>query len=241
MEDDYLGQMLQQQASIDEDEQDSQNCDATQEEPDNTLLEDSNMYNNPSNVNNLGRTAKWIPSESQQENTNKDGNMFAFVSQADGPMLSAKCKQQIMVLNYILETMPNRKRVLRTSSLVPTFDSDDVLTTLVERVVLSSDEMDLMEGARDDIGSTRVDAIPLDKVCDFRKNYALLGYVEQSVKLGEIVVSPVYAKYTVDGADQTMVYWLVMIKTRRCFDFSGHVSDIVATQVRDSRHLFSMF
>jgi hypothetical protein len=69
-----------------------------------------------------------------------------------------------MMLNFLLETMPHRRRVLRTAHLVPSFDTEDMLTGLVERVKLSQDVMDIMEGERADIGGTRVDSIPFHKV-----------------------------------------------------------------------------
>jgi hypothetical protein len=183
------------------------------------LLAESDIYNDPQNVNNMGRTAKWIRSEEHQENTSIDGNTYAFVSRADGPMLGSMCKKVIMALTWVLETSPHRRNILRTADLIPSFDSEDRLVSLVERRILSDTEMDLMEGARDDIGAMRVDAIPLTRVCDFRSDYALTGYVEHSVKLGEIVVSPVCARYTVDDIEHSSVYWLVLVKTRRCFDF----------------------
>jgi hypothetical protein len=253
----YVDEMLSQQAGMDADEWGGAEPPATLDDaepevdqvkdsamyddavPEVDLLKESAIYDDPSNVNNLGRTAKWVPSESRQANTDRDGNMWAFISRADGPMFSAKCKQQIMVLNYLLATLPHRKRLVRTQNLVPTFDSEDILTGLVERIALTTDEIDLMEGSRDDIGAMRVDAIALDRVCDFRSDYTLLGYIERAVQLGEILVSPVCAKYTLDGAECTIVYWLVMLRTRRNFDFAGHVADTISNQV--SLFLFFVF
>jgi len=199
------------------------------------LLAESDLYNDPNNVNNMGRTAKWVVSEEHQQHTPVDGNTYGFISRADGPMLGSTCKKTIMALTWVLETAPHRKNVHRTSTLIPSFDSEDRLSGLMERKVLTNDEMDIMEGARDDIGEMRVDAIPLSRVCDFRSDYVLTGYIEKSIKLGEIFVSPVCVRYTVDEVDCSAVFWLVVLKTRRCFDFSGHVYDIVSTQVISTR------
>jgi hypothetical protein len=231
-DDSYIDEAINQEAAIDDE--------ATQDhEPyidddagtARDLLAESDIYNDPNNVNNMGRTAKWVLSEEHQENTSIDGNTYCFISRADGPMLGPMCKKAIMALTWVLETAPHRKNVHRTSNLIPSFDSEDRLTGLVERKMLTLDETDLMEGARDDVGEMRVDAIPLSRVCDFRSDYALTGYLEQSTKLGEMVVSPVCVRYTVDEVDCSAVFWMVLLKTRRCFDFSGHVWDIVSTQV----------
>jgi hypothetical protein len=71
------------------------------------------------------------------------------------------------------------------------------------------------------------------EVCDFRcsDGYGDLGYIEKPVQLGEILVSPVCAKYTLDDVEQSMVFWLVMFRPRRSFDFAGHISDIISQQV----------
>jgi hypothetical protein len=161
-EDDYVMNMIEREAVIDEENFGSQQRGVSQDGR--ALVEESNLYDDPNNVNNLSRVAKWLPTEWHQENTNRDGNMTVFISRADGPMWSAKCKEQIMALNYIMQNAPHRRRVLRTGTLVPTFDSDEKLTVIMERTSLSPDDMDIMQGARDDIGNTRVDAIPLDKV-----------------------------------------------------------------------------
>jgi hypothetical protein len=116
------------------------------------------------NSNNNSRTFKWTPIETVQQNTIRDGYTYVFISQAEGPMLSAKAKQQVMVLNYLLETPPTKKRVVNTSTLIATFNSDNRLETLVEKVVLDSLTMDIMVGGREAVGTMRVDAIPLHQV-----------------------------------------------------------------------------
>jgi hypothetical protein len=244
-EGDYVDEMIMDQAEIDKEQNEMEGTQMSEENfggtPVCSLLNESMIYDNPCNVNNLSRSAKCLLDESGHANTERDGNMWAFVSRADGPMFSAKCKEQIMVLNYITETMPHRRRLLRTASLIPTFDSEDVMTNLVERIVLSNDELDIIEGTRDDIGGMRVDRIPLEKICDFRNGYNGVGYTEKSVKLGEILVCPVCTKYSIADAEQTMVFWLVIYKARRCFDFSGHVSDIISTQVFFCSLFFTCF
>jgi hypothetical protein len=73
--------------------------------------------------------------------------------------------------------------------------------------------------------------MPNAQICDFREDFITDGYIEKSVKLGEILVSPVCAKYEVDGVSGSKVFWLVMLKTRKNFDFAGHVYDFVSNQV----------
>jgi hypothetical protein len=117
------------------------------------------------NSNNSSRTFKWTPVETVQENTERDGYTYAFISQAEGPMLSAKAKEQIMVLNYVLETPPSRERVMATAFLVPKFNSDNQLESLVERIPLSTTESVCMKGVQQDAARKRVDCIPFDMVC----------------------------------------------------------------------------
>jgi hypothetical protein len=69
------------------------------------------------------------------------------------------------------------------------------------------------------------------QVVDFRQNLDSITFVEKTVKLGEILVSPVCAKYDVAGVGHSKVFWLVVVKTRRCFDLAGHIHDIVTNQV----------
>ena len=75
-----------------------------------------------------------------------------------------------MALNFVLETPVHKKRVLNTSSLVATFNSENQVETLVERTPLTDNERDVITGARDDIKDMRVDSIPIDTVrlCDLR-------------------------------------------------------------------------
>jgi hypothetical protein len=129
------------------------------EEPTKTVPDDA-----INNSNNNSRTFKWTPIESVQENTTSDGYTYVFISIAEGPMLSTKAKEQIMVLNYLLETPPDRRRVLNTDSLIASFNSENQFEMLTQRILLDLNTRDLMEGARDGCESMRVDAIPLDQV-----------------------------------------------------------------------------
>jgi hypothetical protein len=174
--DEYLESMLAEQDDLDaerelqeqQEQQEQQGDDAPQDSPfAANPLEESDIYDDPNNVNNLARSMKWVPSDSKQENTDVDGSTYAFISLADGPILSKKCGEQIFMLNWLMRNPPHRRRIARTSQMVPAFDSDDNLTTLMERVKLSDDEIYIMEGAREDIGGMRVDAIPLDKVFSY--------------------------------------------------------------------------
>jgi hypothetical protein len=195
------------------------------------MITDPDLMDDINNFNNQSRSFKWTPKTRNKCNTKNDGAMYGFLSPADGPMLSAKAKEQIMVLNFILETMPHQRRILQTPTLVSSFDSDGIMTLLMERVTMTKNEIDIMQGARDDMGNMRVDSIPLDKVCDFRNGEGMLGYVEKSAQLGETLVAPVCVKYEIEGVETSKVFWLVLLKTRRCFDFSGHIGDIVAKEV----------
>jgi hypothetical protein len=172
-DDGYLASMLTQQAELDAEKEleEEEGLWDDQQAPSVRVpleMEESDLYDDPNNVNNLARSVKWIPSYIKQENTGVDGNTYCFISTARGPLFSNMCQRQLCVINYLLKNPPHRRRILRTSQLVPTFDSEDNLTTLMERVKLTTDEVDIMEGARQDVGGMRVDAIPLDKVvlCD---------------------------------------------------------------------------
>jgi hypothetical protein len=116
------------------------------------------------NSNNSRRTFKWTPVDTVQENNDRDGYSYVFISQAEGPMLSAKAKEQIMVLNYVLETPPSRERVMGTSLLTPKFNSDNQLESLVEKIHLASTESVCMLGAQQDAARKSVDCIPFDMV-----------------------------------------------------------------------------
>jgi hypothetical protein len=172
-DDDRMQRLLGTQEDIDREDEDDQDYDMRSEDghhgADPLQLEPEELTNlvpanDINNSNNASRTFKWTPIESVQENTTRDGYTYAFMSLAEGPMLSTKAKEQIMVLNYILETPPSRRRVLNTDSLVATFDSDNQFETLTERIRLEHNEMDIMQGGRDICESMRVDAIPLDQV-----------------------------------------------------------------------------
>ena len=165
--DNFIEKSLATEAEIDT-EANGNRQDADDDGQDGDPLEESWMYNNINNCNNMSRFGKWVPSERVQENTSSDGYIYTFISPADGPMLSPKSKEQVMVLNYLLQTPPHRRRILNTSSLVATFTSDGYLETLVQHVPLTEDEQDVMEGAREDIGNKRVDCIPLNQVCVLR-------------------------------------------------------------------------
>lgn len=122
-------------------------------------------YDDLDNSNNMSLSYKRVDIADVQSLRDIDGYPFVFMSKADGPMLSSQCKEQIMILNYVLNYPPSKKRLLSTKNLVPSFSAENIFEKLVHRAEISEEEIDLIEGSRIDLEGTRVDHISFNQVC----------------------------------------------------------------------------
>jgi hypothetical protein len=185
----------------------------------------------------------------------QDGYTYCFLSEAEGPMLSSMAKKQILMLLHVINAPVHRKHVVETKELKPHFcQSDKTLEKLILSVFPGAGA-DLEDNIRHNIDAP-VNDIPFEAVCDYKASSdvsairaatgdddeedggfaaaaAASSKLECPVDVGEILVSPVTASFTTTAAGpegavaSRRTYWLVMLKTRICYDFAGHVHSLV--------------
>lgn len=97
----------------------------------------------------------------------------------------------------------------------------------------------------------QVNEIPFDMVCDFREEVLILAracaagrpktecgccgnaqkaetkQIELHVDVAEIILAPVRAWYTESGERKQKTFWIVAIKTKVCYDLSGHIASLL--------------
>ena len=113
MSQDNLDQLLREQEEIDEEQQEEAQCaqDGPLFEEDNgptvhksgtsELMQESEWMDRIDNSNNMSRSLKWTCKGMNQASGPNDGDTKCFISNADGPMLSTKAKEQLMALNWV--------------------------------------------------------------------------------------------------------------------------------------------
>lgn len=138
-------------------------------------------------------------------------------------------RKQILVLLHVIIGAPiHKKHIAETAQLKPQFSpGDGTLEKLVEEVDLGFNPYERAGTDERDIG-VAVGEIPFNSVCDFREGVMGSCKVQRPVSVGEILVSPVTASYEdKEGEAQRKTFWLVMLKTRRCYDFCGHLGSLL--------------
>lgn len=213
------------------------------------------LYTNPLNSNNMSRSLKIVDVKDVQELGESDGYLYAFLSEAEGPMLSSMCQKQILVIMHVLNSPICPSHVVRTKTLNPVFSKGE---GVLEKLMETMDEASArdVDGYNEAVGGA-VGDIPFDLVCDFRDNAAPGERLQRVASVGEILVAPVTAKYTVkvnlfsrmlhcapkqigntllvQGRELRKTYWMVILKTRRCYDFAGHIFSMVMGNSKDEK------
>ena len=65
-------------------------------------------------------------------------------------------------------------------------------------------------------------------VCDFRDGVAHTREDMRNVDVGEIIVAPVAVRYdTEEEEGQQSVFWLVVLKTVSCYNFTEHLASLI--------------
>lgn len=181
------------------------------------------LYTNPLNSNNMSRSLKIVDLKGMQELKRSDGYLYTFLSEAEGPMLSSMCQKQILVLMHVINSPIYPSHVVRTSTLRPTFSKGD---GFLEKLMETTDDPLHGLGTNRELMGLDVGSIPFDVVCDFRDNGGA-DMNQRVTSVGEILVSPITVRYKMNGNDMRKTYWMVILRTRRCYDFAGHLFSLV--------------
>lgn len=178
------------------------------------------------------------------------GYLYGFVSPIDGAKLSEMAFNTLQVLNYIINTPPNGKCILDTPTIITEMDKKDDVLRGLKRVSRNRDPLEAVELIW---RNGTIDELPRDCLCTFRTEEERDRVNEEMLPLGEIFLSPVHVKRfshktgEADGkgrrGDQVTMdnFWLVLLKTRRSFDFVGHIREMLVTLEKKRRDKNSQY
>lgn len=197
---------------------------------------EEDVYNDPRNVNNLSRSFKVIDPVSAILLDENDGPIFAFMSKMDGPLLGLMAVKQIMMLMHITEGNIFQDQIFDTEQMVAKFGGPgQTLKKLVKRTKLPPNVHPYARNTQtySQVLERAVTEMPHDVVYDFREEMSVMQYENRVIKVGEILVVPVHARYKEGGEPRRKSFWMVILKTRKNYDFVGHVMSIINGHKQD--------
>ena len=181
-------------------------------------------YTHPRNVNNLSRSFKIVNIEDVMNIFGNDGYIYTFLSRADGPMLSPMAVNHIMMIQNVINSNIYSDHVFATENLEPIFNSSDkTLHKLMETIEVRDHPYTEDPHTYVDELSKRMDRMDTDIIKDFRQDSEKMKKIKRSVPVGANLVAPVCASFEEDGEELIMGFWLVMFKSKKNYDFGGHM------------------
>ena len=189
-----------------------------------------------------------------------DGYVYFFNSVAEGPMMSTMTLKHILMLLHIIHSYVPEQCIVETENLKPTFDKQGGLELLTERVQMTHEEWQELSSKQEDYSQLALHDVPAD--ISFNLSYSqTLGnkYKERPVDVADIFVAPVCVSYKItkvtlihstlimatankrmqEGSnkpeDRATCFWLVMLKTRKCYNFNEHLRYMVNELDKEDR------
>lgn len=167
----------------------------------------------------------------------RDGYAYFFNSVAEGPMMSTMTLKHILVLLHVINSFIPEECILETEYLKPSFNDQGGLEKLVEKIPLSDEEWDQARAQHNSMRNLAVCDVPMDQVFNTMMVQDADDDVHQEgargrkkrfrtrpVPVAEILVAPVCVAYdTIDGNGKNTCFWLVILKTRKCYNFNEHL------------------
>lgn len=200
---------------------------------------EKNSYENPNNSNNVTGCMRLVDQALVDlADGRHDGNTYCFVCPTQGAALSPEALEALFALNFILSFAPSSKRLLETSELRPEFQDgkDRVLKNMYlvhDHVVTDVIAEDTCREALEQYGA--INNYPHDANTNVLPHIAPnteasdLPEIRKKIRLGDIFLSPVRVKMEKVGTEEPhvyRVYWLIMFRSIRNFDFTGHIEDV---------------
>lgn len=163
--------------------------------------------------------------------TEKDGMIYGFTSKLEGATLSELALDTIRTLHWLINTSVCMDCFLNTETLTATVDvKEGTLQEVLHRGAVDSDEFYKSLGIEMNYRDKNAGAIPPWVCRQFVKDSDQEKTAPTIVPLGEIFVAPVRTDIDKGGMQDSGNFWLVMMKTRRGFDFVGHIKKILLKQ-----------
>lgn len=217
VEDDYQG--------MDESEEDDSHGGVSFEQEKEELL--NPLWSDPNNCNNVSGAMKVVSYKDLVKYSDIDGSMFGFVSESEGSSLSLMAKKQILMLLHVIHACVHKKHILPTENLDMEFSPrDGILEKITARVNLGYNAYAKAGTNEEDLRKV-VNEIPHESVCDFREGALDSNCMTIPVDFAEILLAPVIVSFDDEHGPCKKMFWVVTLKTRRGYDFPGHLKSIL--------------
>jgi len=167
-----------------------------------------------------------------------DGYLHCFPLPMEGTSMTESTLRTLFVLNYIVNQPLDPSRVLDTRLVTTHILTPENKNEAVKCQMVYHRPVDWKERFAENLVDMEILKNTVDKEPrDFVSCYMPSEDVENSdfedvvVPIGEIYIAPVHVtrKNTTNGSETFDNFWLVILKTLRNFDFSGHIGDIIAS------------
>lgn len=187
----------------------------------------------------------------------RDGYTYFFNSVAEGPVMTNMTLKHILVLLHIIHSFIPEECILETEYLKPTFNAQGGLEKLVEHIPLSDAAWIQAAQQQDMHAKMPVCDVPMDfcfnaslssdaqagsssgadggRVGGRRK---VNNFKKCPVDVAEILVAPVCLRYTSrqNQPEKMTCFWLVILKTRKCYNFNEHVRWMINELDKENRN-----
>ena len=194
------------------------------EEDDNTR---ANASRESRNCNNLGKSLVQVCMTDFMELKESDGMPFFFMSESMGPAVSPMAMQQILGLLHLFNHPLEAEHIMSTAGFDVVWDKTKVKRAMVmEKLRMKvTDWKDPDDIDMEDF--SRIQDYPTDFHRDFTNRNT--GSVNKVVPFAEILLSPVVAHYTDSSTGRACckTFWVVIVKTRRVYNFTQHLCDFL--------------
>jgi len=155
--------------------------------------------------------------------------------EARGSSLPPEALDVLYAVFWVIGHAPGERRVVETHCLRPEFEKDKEKALRRMMMVRQLDVIDVarIRAMRDSMARWGT----IDKIPAHAKLTTLPAVdsddeeppeEEMQVPLADVYLTPVRAEMEKIGSTQmvTKVYWLIIVRTRRNYDFTGHIQDI---------------
>lgn len=173
------------------------------------------------NINNVSKSLKVVNLSDIQRLRKIDGNLFCFLSELQGPMISSMALQQILCIQTIINSAVKTEHIVETADLSLVW-KDNILDHVVH--------LDTFNGSPNYVDMStmdRLDDIPHSGICDFRGGGGDDDVKQSVVPVADVFLAPVSVRYMNNGSQCYKYFWMVILRPRRNYNFIAHLQTFI--------------
>ncbi len=154
--------------------------------------------------------------------------------------------KHILVLLHVIHSFIPEECILETEYLKPTFNKQGGLEKLVEHIPLSNDEWMQAAQEQERLSKLPVCDVPMDicfdsSLCEepSAQSQSKTRCKKFPVDVAEILVAPVCVTFSArhsNDVEKMTCFWLVILKTRKCYNFNEHLRWMINELDREDRN-----